>query len=276
MSRWGTALAAALLLALPGTGVAQRVRMTQETEDDARKRHIDEISAALAEKLPSLQKLLETRRYLLQQSTDGPAYSASAVESLLSDVERPLLAALEHEDVAALRDMFILDFAKIRSELNLSRAAAAGGHGIQLVAFRWGEPAAGAGTVDRAATESRLDWLLSQLKRLFTLATDRDLAVDLCAVSQPTGAAFVMNAPSLPEKPYGTQTVGSVSKVSRGYYGFKLTKQLTEKSELKTECPAPRPGDRWSCPPIDLWDDSRPVWECDLSQKACRRREREK
>jgi hypothetical protein len=260
------------------------VKITYESEEDTRKHNIDAISSALRVGLPTYLKIVERRR-LLQPSADGLSYSAADVEAILSELEQPLLRTLAENDVAALRDLVADNFAQIRKELNLPRAAASPDHEARLVAFRWaGEPALGARTAERASTDSALTRLQLLIERLMKLTTDHDLAVDLCVVSQPTGAIFRMSAPSLPELPYGTYTTGSVVNVSRGLYAYRVLENMHSRIPWKDtqgrsheggrliQCEAPRPSDDWTCPEIDLWDDSRPVLDCDFSQFACRRR----
>jgi hypothetical protein len=251
--------------------VTAHVKITSESVEDARKHHIDAISTVLAAKLPAYLKLLESRRRLLQPSADGLSYPAADVEALLSEMERPLLEALEDDDVAPLRDLIADKFAQARKELNLPRQAASHSYDVRLAAFRWaGEPSSGTRTVDRASTESTLTKLGLLAERVLKLAADRDLVVDLWVVSQPTGAVFRMNAPSLPDIPYGTYTMGRIVNVSRGrYYYF-----IAWKDSRGIGCTEPRPG-ALTCPAIDLWDDPRPVLDCDRSHRpwACRRRD---
>lgn len=279
--------ATACVISLLVACVTAHVKMMTEIEGDARKHKIDAISAILTAKLPAHLKLLESRRRMLQPSADGLSYMAADVEALLLELERPLLGALEDDDVSALRDLIADKFAQARKELNLPRAAASQKYEVGLAAFRWaGEPSPGIRTVDRASTESTLAGLRLLLQRLLKLAADRDLVVDLCVVTQPPGKFFYMNAPSLPERQYATYTTGRIVNVSRGLYAYlvvdnneqgsswKDTRGISHKDPRGIQCLAPRPGDVWTCPAIDLWDDPRPVLDCDFSHPpwACRRR----
>jgi hypothetical protein len=246
----------ALVLAIACCGcVSGSVRIV-DTDVSARAEEMVSNLTALAAKVAGLLRELEGSlgrwEECLNRGSCSPGQFLEATES----AEVQILAAPE---LAALRDWVQEGYRAAERQLE-SGSAGAGGAGYRPAALREGPT-----RVQSAPTSGLFARVRGLISRPRKLAENNDLITDICVVSTPNEASFLMWPSSEPSRQWGTRTTGRVASVSRGSYAFRLTK-----GSLTYACPGPAPA----CPKLDLVTDRRPVFDCALDGSGCKRLER--
>jgi hypothetical protein len=242
--------------------------------DPSPQKESSSIAASLAVRLARIEAEFRERRGCLEGSPD---YSAEAVEGLLDATESEILQALNYQELAALRDYVRKGFQDARAALEHSREKSTAGlpsvhavlasltlrRGSVLPAQSRGQGVSKTGTVPKQAADSVLDEILRKIHRLYVIARDDDMTTTLCITSDPeSGAKFLMRPQSYNRK-RETSTTSEITGLYRGLYIYSMSKGPKRK-----ECLNP---DRDPCGAIDLVDDTRPIFHCNLDDKACAR-----
>jgi hypothetical protein len=234
--------------------------------DPSPQKESSRIAASLASLLARIEAEFIERRGRLEASPD---YSAAAVAQLLDKTEAELLQVLNYQELAALRDYVRKSFQDARAELERAQtdrtSAALPAHPFQVVFASFVQRAASQGkSVPKAAAESVLEEILRKIHHLYELASTNNMVTDLCITSDPeSGARFLMRPQSY-NRTRETSTANEITGLYRGLYVYSMTKGPKRK-----ECLSP---DRGSCGAIDLVDDTRPIFHCDLDHETCDRR----
>ncbi|HET9765574.1 MAG TPA: hypothetical protein VFS60_01930 [Thermoanaerobaculia bacterium] len=210
------------------------------------------LAANIAERLRELEGSLGHWEECLNRGSCSSRQFLAAAES----AELKILAAPE---LAALRDWVQEGYRAAERQLESSGAGAADAR------YRPAALREGLKRVQSAPASGLFAWVRGLISQPRELAENTDLVTDICVVSSPSDASFLMWPSSEPSRQWGTRTTGRVASVSRGSYAFRLTK-----GSLAYACPDPaRP-----CPKLDLVTDRRPVFDCALNGSGCKRLER--
>ena len=226
-----------------------------DRDDDAHAEAVAKVvalAAGIAGQLRELEGSLGRWEECLNRASCSPQQFLSAAES----AELKILAAPE---LAALRDWVQQGYRAAERQLE------SGGTGATGARYRPAALREGPTPVQSAPTSGLVARVRGLISRPRELAENDDLITDICVVSTPSEASFLMWPSSEPSRQWGTRTTGRVVKVSRGSYAFSLTK-----GSLTYACPNPAKP----CPKLDLVGDRRPVFDCALDGSGCKRLER--
>jgi hypothetical protein len=229
-----------------------------------------QLSALLEQRLPKVLKDFSAIRNHLQREEPGATYTVGGTNRALSTVQSSLESALVEPELAALRDHMALLFLTARSDLRIGGAqVTTGPRVISILASRSPLITEAPARIAKDRAESWFDRIDTLAQKILESARKKTISTKLCVVSRPAGAKFLMHPPSRPERLFETGTAGELPAY-RGVYAYELS--LKGFRTLKCQ---PLPGElRSDCAFLDLWDDPRPVLDCDLSRGDCRRRER--
>jgi hypothetical protein len=202
--------------------------------------------------------------------TATPYYSAEELMERLDLTEAELLRVLNYRELAALRDYVRKSFQDARIAIERARWTERTAR-IHLARFpqvmlaSWVRLAVSSPgkSVPKPAADSVVDEIIRKIHRLYLMAYDDDMTTTLCVTSDPdSGARFLMRPQSY-NRNRETSTNNEITGLYRGLYVYSMSSGSKRK-----ECLNP---DRDSCGPIDLVDDIRPIFHCDLDKKTCAR-----
>jgi hypothetical protein len=253
-----------------------------------------------------------------EAATAAGGVTAGAAEALLTATEQDLRAALGEADrtsrakppetspsafwsgssldfygtgneLAPLADWVTVRFADLRAELRRGspdgrqrRAASGPASGSTAHRLASRPPAtalARAGRPDfvpSAIAASVLDGVGSLIRHLLRRAEENRLTIDLCVRTAPLGAQVMVFPASYPRGARGGLSEHVFLRLFRGLYLYRIE----HADGAKLDCPElPTSGRPPMCAPLDLMDDDREVWSCELGlgrdrTPGCRRLER--
>lgn len=234
-------------------------------------------SAILSKILTSHLERAEARFLQERERLAATGYSVETVQRLLDVTESELLDLLSYPELAALRGYVQtkfrearIDLAKARGPANAAAIFAAPravpalwtGSSPRFVVQAAASPPGG--TLQKEATDSILDRLLRGIHRLVEISRTNDFYTRICIVSSPEKAAFTMRPRiSEAEERLKLDTNGELLAY-RGLYMFSIRKGF---KRIDCENLA-----REDCFLIDLVDDPKPIFYCDLNENSCERR----
>lgn len=215
-------------------------------------------AAGIAASLVSLLRRIEAE-FLERRSRLPSDPPAGAVQELLDRTEADLLAVLSYQELAALRDYVREEMRQIRTSLP---SLSSSGLFPRAVFASLAAPRPESFQQTTAGdTESALDRTLELIRRLLDMAQRDDLVIDLCIASEPGNGARFMMRPWSYNRLRETYTTGQITGLYRGLYGYRITRGLKRVACLGRD----------DCGPIDLVEDSKPVFQCNLEIGACKR-----
>jgi hypothetical protein len=246
-----------ILLVLAPTVLPGQVKVSYEPLDYAA------FAAAVAPRLAQIATDFRAGHEKLKERSGaaGAPYPAEEVEALLSSAETQVLATLEPQELAPLRDSIRLRFRRIRRELGAIAPVQSGG--FAFASLRVARANSGR-LLLRKLVDPLLDDAGAVLQRLVTRAEERRFSLRLCVVSRPdAGATFRMRPPEYREGVQSGKTVLDFPQVALGYYFYKV--EARKKKLPPIECGWEGGGEDDQC--LDLWDSSGDqVFVCDFSE----------
>ena len=219
-------------------------------------------AASVAPRLAEIETEFRAGRARLEEEAAqrGGPYRAEEVEALLGTAEEQVLATLEPQELAPLRDSIRLRFRHIRQKLASVEPARSSGF-----AFASFQPAQSSpGLLSPHLAETLFDEARAVLQRLVKLAGESRFSLRLCVVSRPdAGATFRMRPPEYREGVKSGETVLDLPDAALGRYFYKVEPRKRKLQPI--QCGWESGGEDDSC--LDLWDSfGDQLFECDFSK----------
>lgn len=205
------------------------------------------LAAAIAPRLAELERWFERRR------AEGLRDPRSA-RRLVDRTEERLLEILEADELTALRDLVQQEIALARTWTEEARrrdqVASTLPAGLRLASVR---PVSQLARLPvRSLLADALDRVGGLLGLVHRRAAAADLLVDVCVVSDPTGAAVELYPSTDPQDLRSTRTDAVLQHVYRGGYSYVVTRDGYRTSRCIRPCY------------FDLLHPRQPLLECDL------------
>lgn len=262
MARATVCLVVLGIFSAPLCGVGRTIRIAHgSSKADERGRLALKVAGRLVTTLPKLYQDFQAQRNLLHRGADG-TYLEDELARLLDFSEASLQKQLKGDELAPLRDHVAAVFQETRDDLGLSpKSARVSPLPVRIVLASMRpvpvELAAVEERLDRKVVDPELNVIAVLIRDLGDRMARKDLTVDLCVVSDPTGAKVLLRARS-GKSIEKQKTIARFENLFRGRYCYEV-----QGKGFKIPCGA-APEDQ-----INIYDKRQPVLECERSDQDC-------